>query len=135
MSIWSDPISIPPFSIIIFFLGYFINKYLDAKAGRHLADPIQKVDYITDELVEQAIKQGKKFEGLRKHFQSAPPSPDLLNEMDQLRIDDGLFLSNLQLQMDEFKDEIRECEPEMQMICNARIVKLEKIISEAKNGS
>lgn len=62
------------------------------------------------------------------------PQP-VQKKLDELIIQDSLFLSSLQLEMSEFKEEIRECEPDMQMICNARIVNLEKLITDAKNGS
>ena len=110
MSVWTDPIVIPPLQIIIFILGFLINKIIDKKAGRHLTD-LERLNYVSDGLVNTGVMHGKKIKGAVKtimaddHKTNSETIPGIHDHPEE-DATVGLVLSEMQLDIDEMKDKM-----------------------------
>ncbi len=113
MSVWTDPIIIPPITIVYMGLGFLINKIIDRKAGKHLSD-LERVNYVTDKGVETLVMHSKKVKGAMKTIMS---DDDKLNSEtipcinDAVKAEDatvGLIMTEMQLEMDHLKHKLTE---------------------------
>jgi len=77
MSIWTDPIVIPPFQILLTGLLFLANKIIDKKAGKNLTD-FERVNYVTDKMAETTEntflpKQFANEDNVDAHYRTTGP--------------------------------------------------------------
>lgn len=119
MSLWTDPIIIPPLQIIIFIFGFLVNKIIDKKSGKNLTD-LERINYVGDRLVDTSMMHGKKVKGTIKAIMSDDEEKPIetipgvnsnkptMDEIDQIILTNGLALSELQLELDHVKHKLTE---------------------------
>lgn len=120
MSVWTDPIIIPPLQIIIFILGFLVNKIIDKKAGKNLSD-LERINYVGDKLVDTSVMHGKKVKGALQTIMSDDDElasdtipkikayqQEILKEVDEIRVTDSLIMSEMQLEIDHLKHKMVE---------------------------
>ncbi len=114
MSVWTDPIIIPPVTIVYMGLGFLINKIIDRKAGKHLSD-LERLNYVGDKGVDTLVMHGKKVKGTMKAIMSddkelpsetIPGINDSISNTDGEDATVGLILSEMQLEIDYLKDKM-----------------------------
>ncbi len=114
MSVWTDPIIIPPVTIVYMGLGFLINKIIDRKAGKHLSD-LERLNYVGDKGVDTLVMHGKKVKGTMKAIMSddkelpsetIPGINDSISNTDGEDATVGLILSEMQLELDHIKDKM-----------------------------
>ena len=120
MSIWTDPIVIPPFQILLTGLLFLANKIIDKKAGRNLTD-FERVNYVTDKIADTSVMHSKKIKGVVKNIMSEDEvinsktipkikeyQTDILKEIDELRFTYTQTVTELQLEIDHLKHKLTE---------------------------
>jgi len=113
MSLLTEPVVIPTGTIITIAVTYLVNKYFDMKAGRNLTD-LERLDYVTDTMVDQAVKQGKKLDGIRSYFSRIrnPPPPPSKEEVEEIvndmRIDQSELLTHLERKFELLRMELED---------------------------
>ena len=123
MSVWTDPIVIPPVTIVYMGLGFLINKIIDRKAGKHLSD-LERIDYVGDRLVNTSVKHGKKLRGTVKAIMSddkelpsetIPGIDDVQQQINEIVITDGQALADMQLQLDNLQHKLLTALPNLDL--------------------
>ena len=116
MSVWTDPIIIPPITIVYMGLGFLINKIIDRKAGKHLSD-LERLNYVGDKGVDTLVMHSKKVKGVVKTIMSDDdelPSETIPSVYNAIKAEDemmktfGHVLSEQQLEMDHLKHKLTE---------------------------
>ena len=123
MSVWTDPIVIPPVTIVYMGLGFLINKIIDRKAGKHLSD-LERANYVGDALVNTSVMHGKKLKGTVKAIMSddkelpsdsIPGIDDVQQQINEIVITDGQALADMQLQLDNLQHKLLTALPDLDL--------------------
>ena len=120
MSLWTDPIVIPPITIVYMGLGFLANKIIDRKAGKHLSD-LERLDYVGDTLVNTSVKHGKKLKGTVKAIlredEELPSEtiPGIQQQVNDIILQDGQALADMQLQLDNLQYRLKEVIPNLDL--------------------
>lgn len=116
MSLWTDPIVIPPFQLFLTGLIFLINKAIDKKAGKHMTD-LERLNYVGDKIVDTSVMHKKKVRGAVKAIMTDDqelPSETIPGINGDVDTDDdviatvGTVLSGMQLEIDHLKHKMLE---------------------------
>lgn len=120
MSVWTDPIIIPPLQIIIFIFGFLVNKIIDKKAGKNLTD-LERLNYVGDRLVDTSVMHGKKAKGVIKSIMSedevknSETIPSIQQQINDIALVDGQALADMQLTIDNLQHKLLKILPDLDL--------------------
>jgi hypothetical protein len=151
MSIWTDPITIPPLMFIGSILSYLVNKYIEKKYGLKLPQgDYEKIDYATDKLVDNFVKQEKKFgwllgrnrdknndtvEEIIDNVKTIPAIIKIEDRLGNLENDFGVMLPLFNKELEYFKEEIEKilppnCTEEQKARCIEHFLEIKKLLND-----
>jgi len=102
----------------------FFNKIIDLKAGKKFSTDLERLDYVGDKVVDTSVKQSKKFRGAIKAIMSdddtrssdtIPEIPDVQTQINDIILQDGQALADMQLQLDNLQHKLLAALPELDL--------------------
>lgn len=119
----------------LFGLAYIFRSTITLMLKILIAEFIDREEKLESRIYRAQTVERSKVHGQTPTSLTPPGVNGILEEIDQMRIDGGVFMSALQLEMEAFKNDVLldcPCPEEFRLQCKSRFEKLEKTV---KNGS
>lgn len=122
MSILNDQTQVSNMAILVGALTYIIKLFIEKKYGLRFASDTEMIEHILDRGIDKAMVATPKLQVLKnkifgdseakKTIEPVPlPVKEMQREVNNVRVDTGMVLSGMQLEMDHLKDKLTKTIP------------------------